>query len=128
MIQMIRTGSAHKQQPQAPDPKVLPKSSFKDMKHDEGIIDLSKLVQLPNAYKEKILRNSKQMMDNNYDDHDEGEYHLLGDRNNEIDALEDLRALNDEQADKEKNSQELIEDGGEHIVKHLHLDADSDKS
>lgn len=67
------------------------------------------------------------MMDDNYPDRDEGESDLLGYRNNEIDTMDNQQLLNNEQADKEKNSQELIEDGGEHIVKDL-LDADSDKS
>jgi len=123
MIQMIRTGSAHKQQSQVSQSA----TSQQQMLPKEGILDLSKLVQLPNAYKEKILRNSKQMMDDNYPDRDEGESDLLGYRNNEIDTMDNQQLLNNEQADKEKNSQELIEDGGEHIVKDL-LDADSDKS
>ena len=58
------------------------------------------------------------MMPDKYDDHDEGESDLVGDRNNEIGTVDNQELLSDEQADAAQGANKHYTDDRREVGKH----------
>ena len=94
-------------------------TTFGSGQNKGGFIDLSKLGQIPNTYKEQILQKSKEMMRGNEDGNEESD----GIDNEQLPGVEGEKHGFDDGHPEENTSQNQIIDG-ENIVKDLLADSE----